>query len=122
MTSPQFRYAALCLTSATLFGCATSSSPTVGSNVQYGDAKAVEQVTNEFGSTDLQTIAESMARSLAQNAAGFKTKPTGHDCRCQKQNQRIHRYQIDYRYHPHPVDEERHHALRHQHFGNAKSE
>jgi len=60
MTSPQFRYAALCLTSATLFGCATSSSPTVGSNVQYGDAKAVEQVTNEFGSTDLQTIAESM--------------------------------------------------------------
>jgi len=75
MTSTPFRYAALCLTSATLFGCATSSSPTVGGNVQYGDAKAVEQVTNEFGSTDLQTIAESMARSLAQNAAGFKTKP-----------------------------------------------
>lgn len=58
-----------------LAGCATNS-PTVGSgNVNYGDAKAVEQVTNEFGSTDLQMIAESMARSLAQSQAGAKTKP-----------------------------------------------
>lgn len=58
-----------------LGGCATTS-PTVGSgNVNYGDAKAVEQVTNEFGSTDLQMIAESMARSLAQSQAGAKTKP-----------------------------------------------
>jgi uncharacterized protein (TIGR02722 family) len=31
---------------------------------RYGDAKGVETVTNEFGSTDLQTIAESMARSM----------------------------------------------------------
>ena len=55
--------------------CSTSS-PTVGSgNVQYGDAKAVEQVSNEFGSTDLQTIAESMARSLAQSMANAKEKP-----------------------------------------------
>ena len=30
----------------------------------YGDAKGVETVTNQFGSTDLQMIAESMTRSL----------------------------------------------------------
>ncbi|MBX9849579.1 MAG: penicillin-binding protein activator LpoB [Rhodocyclaceae bacterium] len=60
---------------ALLSGCATQS-PTLGSgNVNYGDAKAVEQVTNEFGSTDLQMIAESMARSLAQSQAGAKVKP-----------------------------------------------
>ncbi len=59
----------------TVTACSTSS-PTVGSgNVQYGDAKAVEQVSNEFGSTDLQTIAESMARSLAQSMANAKEKP-----------------------------------------------
>ena len=57
-----------------LYGCAASS-PTISDNVQYGDAKAVEKVTNEFGSTDLQTIAESMARSLAQSVAGNKVKP-----------------------------------------------
>ena len=58
-----------------LTACGTTS-PTVGSgNVQYGDAKAVEQVSNEFGSTDLQTIAESMARSLAQSMANAKEKP-----------------------------------------------
>lgn len=58
-----------------LVGCATQS-PMLGSgNVNYGDAKAVEQVTNEFGSTDLQMIAETMARSLAQSQAGARTKP-----------------------------------------------
>ena len=31
---------------------------------RYGDAKSVETVTNQFGSTDLQLIAESMTRSL----------------------------------------------------------
>lgn len=57
-----------------LSACVTT--PTVGSgNVAYGDAKAVEQVTNEFGSTDLQMIAETMARSLAQSYAGNKVKP-----------------------------------------------
>ena len=45
--------------------CATTTnSPVVGGEVSYGDSKAVEAVTNEFGSTDLQTIAEAMARSL----------------------------------------------------------
>lgn len=58
-----------------LTACQTNS-PTVGSgNVSYGDAKAVEQVSNEFGSTDLQMIAESMARSLAQSYAGSRVKP-----------------------------------------------
>ncbi len=38
-----------------------------GKNISYGDTKAVELVTNEFGSTDLQMIAESMTRSLAQS-------------------------------------------------------
>lgn len=33
----------------------------------YGDARGVETLTNQFGSTDLQMIAESMARSM-QNA------------------------------------------------------
>ena len=33
---------------------------------RYGDAKGVETVTNQFGSTDLQMIAESMARSMQQ--------------------------------------------------------
>ena len=31
---------------------------------RYGDARSVETVTNQFGSTDLQLIAESMARSM----------------------------------------------------------
>ena len=31
---------------------------------RYGDERGVETVTNEFGSTDLQSIAESMARSM----------------------------------------------------------
>jgi uncharacterized protein (TIGR02722 family) len=33
---------------------------------RYGDAKAVETVNNQFGSTDLQMIAEAMARSMQQ--------------------------------------------------------
>ncbi len=31
---------------------------------RYGDARSVETVTNQFGSTDLQLIAESMTRSM----------------------------------------------------------
>lgn len=40
-----------------LAGCSTPVT-------RYGDAKSVETVTNEFGSTDLQTLAEAMTRSL----------------------------------------------------------
>jgi uncharacterized protein (TIGR02722 family) len=52
-----------------LSGCETTgSSPEVSSgNVKYGDSKAVETLTNEFGSTDLQTIAEAMSRSMVQS-------------------------------------------------------
>ena len=32
----------------------------------YGDARGIETLTNQFGSTDLQMIAESMARSMQQ--------------------------------------------------------
>ena len=75
-----FKLSILASTVVLLSACATpmgsTGSPTVGSgNVSYGDVKAVEQVSNEFGSTDLQMIAESMARSLAQSVAGARTKP-----------------------------------------------
>jgi penicillin-binding protein activator len=33
---------------------------------RYGDAKGVETLTNQYGSTDLQIMAESMARSMLQ--------------------------------------------------------
>jgi hypothetical protein len=36
---------------------------------RYGDAKGVETLTNQFGSTDLQMMAESMARSMQQAPA-----------------------------------------------------
>jgi uncharacterized protein (TIGR02722 family) len=44
---------------ALLAGCAKEQT-------RYGDAKGVETLTNEFGSTDLQLMAESMARSMLQ--------------------------------------------------------
>jgi len=46
---------------ALLAGCAT------GEKTRYGDARAPETLTNQFGSTDLQMIAESMARSMLQS-------------------------------------------------------
>lgn len=57
-----------------LYGC-SATKPTVSDNVKYGNATDVEQVTTEFGSTDLQMIAETMARSLAQATASYKEKP-----------------------------------------------
>lgn len=76
MNASSLRLSVLAASTALLFGCATTSPTTGGGNVSYGDAKAVETVSNEFGSTDLQTIAESMARSMNQFAAGaFKGRP-----------------------------------------------
>src|SRR5262245_21925802 len=49
--------AALAAAALGLAGCAKDT-------VRYGDARGVETVTNEFGSTDLQMIAESMTRSM----------------------------------------------------------
>ena len=45
---------------AALAGCAKEE------KTSYGDARGVETLTNQFGSTDLQMIAESMARSMTQ--------------------------------------------------------
>jgi len=53
------KFALLMSMAITLVGCGTGQ-PTV----KYGDAKSVETVNTDFGSTDLQQIAESMTRSL----------------------------------------------------------
>jgi hypothetical protein len=45
--------------SALVVGCAQEKTT-------YGDARGIETVTNQFGSTDLQMIAEAMARSMQQ--------------------------------------------------------
>jgi uncharacterized protein (TIGR02722 family) len=52
----------------TLSACETLNSPTSGSGsgVSYGDSKAVETVTTDLGSTDIQTTAEKMTQSLLQ--------------------------------------------------------
>ncbi len=49
-----------------------------GPQVRYGDAKGVETVTADYGSTDLQSIAEAMARSLLQTKviSGSRDAPT----------------------------------------------
>ena len=60
MSAP-LRMAALPLLAAALLvaGCAKDTT-------RYGDARATETITNTFGSTDLQLIAESMTRSMLQ--------------------------------------------------------
>jgi uncharacterized protein (TIGR02722 family) len=50
---------AAALAAAALAGCAKEQT-------RYGDARGVETLTNQFGSTDLQLMAESMARSMNQ--------------------------------------------------------
>ncbi|MBC3863130.1 penicillin-binding protein activator LpoB [Undibacterium jejuense] len=60
----------LALIAGALSACQTRvSQPTVSlaRQVSYGDNKAVETVTNEFGSTDLQMIAEKMVGSLLED-------------------------------------------------------
>jgi uncharacterized protein (TIGR02722 family) len=76
----------LLLSSIGLAGCPTEpilptmppvSSPVVrfDQQVNYGDNKAVELVTNEFGSSDLQMIAEKMTGSLLETGI-FQGRPT----------------------------------------------
>ena len=61
---------------AALAGCATNTTPSVGNNVTYGNATDVEKLSAAFGSTDLQLIAEKMARSLSEfSAENYKDKP-----------------------------------------------
>jgi len=65
-------------TTLLLAACETKvSSPVVrfDRQVNYGDSKAVELVTNEFGSTDLQLIAEKMTGSLLETPI-FTGRPT----------------------------------------------
>lgn len=52
-----------------LAGCTTGGAGRVGGNgdVSYGDAKAVETVNTDFGSTDLQSTAEKMTQSLLES-------------------------------------------------------
>jgi uncharacterized protein (TIGR02722 family) len=60
---------ALVLFLAMATGCATTGGTGrtgSGGVVSYGDAKAVETVTEDFGSTDLQTTAEDMTQSLLE--------------------------------------------------------
>jgi penicillin-binding protein activator len=54
-----FALAATLVATALMGGCAKEQT-------RYGDARAVETLTNQFGSTDLQLMAESMARSMLQ--------------------------------------------------------
>lgn len=63
----------------TLSGCsAKGGAGMVGydSNVKYGDAKAVETLTADFGSTDLQSTAEAMTQSLLESRYISKTHQT----------------------------------------------
>ena len=61
----------------TLAGCQNLSSPVIrfDRQVNYGDAKGVELVTHEFGTTDLQMIAEKMTGSLLETGI-FQGRPT----------------------------------------------
>ena len=58
MRSLSSRVAVIVLAAVVAGGCSKQ--------VRYGDPKGVETVTAEFGSTDLQTMAEAMTRSLLQ--------------------------------------------------------
>jgi uncharacterized protein (TIGR02722 family) len=61
MNATRLSALALALAAAALVaGCAKED------KTSYGDARGVETMTNEFGSTDLQMIAEAMARSMQQ--------------------------------------------------------
>ncbi len=70
-----FKLLSILAFAALLFGCAATT-PTVGGNVSYGNATDVEQVNADFGSTDLQLMAERMSRSLSEfSAESYKDKP-----------------------------------------------
>ncbi len=70
MKAKTLHLSAIVIAVATLAACS-------GPQVRYGDAKAVETVNVNYGSTDLQMIAEAMTRSLLQSKAisGSKDAP-----------------------------------------------
>jgi uncharacterized protein (TIGR02722 family) len=53
-------------TTLVLIGAAVLAAGCAHEQTRYGDARAIETVSNQFGSTDLQLIAEAMARSMQQ--------------------------------------------------------
>ena len=65
-----FRLSVLSLAMGLLVACS-------GPQIRYGDAKQIETVNADYGSTDLQMIAEAMTRSLLQSKAisGSKDAP-----------------------------------------------
>lgn len=68
-TKPRFNLQASLLVAAlalVLTACETTSPTTGTSGVSYGDAKAVETVTTDLGSTDIQMISEKMTQGLIQ--------------------------------------------------------
>ena len=78
MQHRSFIPAALLLAALGLSACqplVTSPVVRFDRQVNYGDSKAVELVTNEFGSTDLQMIAEKMVGSLLEPGI-FQGRPT----------------------------------------------
>lgn len=75
MSAVNLKTLAVLASVVTLYGCAATNPTTGGGNVSYGNATDVETVNSDFGSTDLQMIAEAMSRSLAQSVAGNKQKP-----------------------------------------------
>jgi len=57
-------------------GPPTATTLTVGNNICYGNATDVERLSLDFGSTDLQMMAEKMARSLSEfSVENYKDKP-----------------------------------------------
>jgi uncharacterized protein (TIGR02722 family) len=76
MKSPRLLSLSALASLLVLAGCQVSS-PVVrfDRQVNYGDAKAVELVSNEFGSTDLQMIAEKMTGGLLETGI-FQGRPT----------------------------------------------
>ena len=79
----------------------------------YGDARGVETVTNQFGSTDLQLIAESMARSMQQAPVIAQRQPADrHGAGSEEQDERVHRHALDHRFDPRRAAEGRPGALR----------
>lgn len=53
-----------------ILGCSMVNAPVVGSGkVSYGDSSAVETVNTDFGSTDLNLVAQNMADDLIKTGA-----------------------------------------------------
>lgn len=65
----KFSTFALLASAVALSACQTNPRKPSETGVRYGDAKGVETTTNEFGSTDLQVIAENMAKKMLQSPA-----------------------------------------------------